>query len=171
MAELRAQIAELTLQKAAYAGRASCVRRAAWLVPDIVVKICSMPRTRTCHDAVRISICRAAHRQRSCQLALLGLAERAQRARATLRYDGRQRTPCHLSVPRAHRRYSASLGALARCSNLAAANSKLAAQCGASVNAAATTDASLQDGSCPQCTLTPTHAPSRARVSALDAPV
>jgi hypothetical protein len=35
------------------------------------------------HDAVRIGICRAAHRQRSCQLALLGRAESAQHARAT----------------------------------------------------------------------------------------
>jgi hypothetical protein len=39
---------------------------------------CRAKRTCTCHDAVRISICRAAHRQLSCQLALLGLAERAQ---------------------------------------------------------------------------------------------
>ena len=44
MRELRAQIAQLTLEKAAYAAHASCVRRAAWHVPDNVVLICSVPR-------------------------------------------------------------------------------------------------------------------------------
>jgi hypothetical protein len=53
----------------------------------------------------------------------------------------------HLSVPAAQRRYAASLGALsAQCSNLAAANMKLAAQCGARVNATVLSDASLRDG-------------------------
>ena len=52
-----------------------------------------------------------------------------------------------LSVPRTQRRYAASLGALtAQYSNLAAANMKLAAQCGASVNATVLSDASLRDG-------------------------
>ena len=60
-----------------------------------------------------------------------------------------------LSVPAAQRRCAASLGALsAQYSNLAAADSKLAAQCGAS-------DASLQDGSGSQCTLMRTRACAR----------
>ncbi len=46
MAELRAQIAELRLEKAAYAGRASCKRRAAWHLPYSVVHISNMPRVR-----------------------------------------------------------------------------------------------------------------------------
>ena len=78
MAELRAQDAELTVEKAAYAGRASCTRRTASCTSCHVSCNTHLP-----HGTVRISICRAAHRQRSCQLALLGLAERAQRARAT----------------------------------------------------------------------------------------
>jgi hypothetical protein len=79
MAELRAQIAELKLEEAAYAGRASSKRPAAWHVLYNVVHICNMPRVRKRHlsyDAVRISICPSA-RQLSCQQALLGLAERA----------------------------------------------------------------------------------------------
>ena len=53
----------------------------------------------------------------------------------------------HLSVPRAQRRCVASLGALSsQYSNLAAANMKLAAQCGARVNATVLSDASLRDG-------------------------
>jgi hypothetical protein len=44
LAELRAQIAELTLEKAAYVAQASWLHRAAWHVPDIVVHICSVPR-------------------------------------------------------------------------------------------------------------------------------
>jgi hypothetical protein len=61
----------------------------------------------------------------------------------------------HLSVPCAQRRCAASLGALsAQYSNLAAANSKLLAQCGASVNATATSGGALRDGIGSQCTLT-----------------
>ncbi len=63
----------------------------------------------------------------------------------------------HLSVPRAQRRYGGSLGALsAQYSNLVAAVSKLAAQCGASVNATATSGGALRDGIGSQCTLTRT---------------
>jgi hypothetical protein len=63
----------------------------------------------------------------------------------------------HRSVPRAQCRYATSLGALSsQYSNLVAANSKLAAQCGASPNVAATSDASLRDGSGSQDTLTRT---------------
>jgi hypothetical protein len=77
-AELRAQDAERTAENAPYAGRASCTRRTASCTSCHVS--CNAHLS---HGAVRISICRAAHRQRSCQLALLGLAERAQHARAT----------------------------------------------------------------------------------------
>ena len=74
----------------------------------------------------------------------------------------------HLSVHRAQRRYAASLGALsAQYSNLAAANAKLAAQCGAS-------DAPLRDGSGSQCTLMCSRTLARtnlsAKLSAPDAP-
>ena len=66
MAELRAQIAALTLEKAAYAGRARCTRRKA------SCKSCHVScNTHLPQSAVRISICGAAHRQRSCQQALL----------------------------------------------------------------------------------------------------
>ena len=80
MAELHAQIAELTLEKAAYAGRASCKRRAAWhfaiqRIAHLQYAMCQKTRHLP-YDAVRISICHAA-RQLSCHLALLGLAERA----------------------------------------------------------------------------------------------
>ena len=62
-----------------------------------------------------------------------------------------------LSVRRAQIRYVASLGALsAQYSNLVAANSKLLAQCGASVNATATSGGALRDGIGSQCTLTRT---------------
>jgi hypothetical protein len=92
MAELRAQTAELTAENAAYAGRASCTRRTAsctsWHVS------CNAHLS---YAAVRISICRAAHRQRPCQLALLGLVERAQHARATQQCGGRQHTPVSTS--------------------------------------------------------------------------
>jgi hypothetical protein len=67
----------------------------------------------------------------------------------------------HLSVPRAQRRCAASLGALsAQYSNLAAADSRDSAQCGAS-------DSSLRDGlgSGSECTLMRTHT-FLARVSA-----
>jgi hypothetical protein len=78
--------------------------------------------------------------------------------------DGRQHTPCPLSVPCEHCRYAVSIGALlAQYSNLVAADSKLAAQCGASVKArdeaTATSDAFLRDGSGSQCTLTRTSLP------------
>ncbi len=64
----------------------------------------------------------------------------------------------HLSVPRAQRRCAASLGALTvQYANLAAAESKpKAAQCGASVNATATSVGALRDGIGSQCTLTHT---------------
>ncbi len=89
MAELREQIAELTAEKAAYAGRASCTASCT---------SCHMPcDAHLSYAAVRIGICRAAHRQRSCQLALLGLAERARHARATQQCDGRQHTPVSAS--------------------------------------------------------------------------
>ena len=83
MAELREQIAELTAEKAAYAGRASCERRAAW---HVLYKRRAHPRHATRQEKttpviVRVCICRAAW-QLSCQLALLELAERAQHARA-----------------------------------------------------------------------------------------
>jgi hypothetical protein len=79
MAELRTQIAELS-----YAGRACCTRRAAWHVPYSVVLICicGVFGTTTCHAMQRMSICHAAP-QLPCQLALLRLAARAQRAHAT----------------------------------------------------------------------------------------
>jgi hypothetical protein len=83
MAELRAQTAELTVEKAAYAGRASCLRRAAW---HVLYKRRAHLRHATRQEKttpviVRVCICLAA--RLSCQLALLGLAERAQHARAT----------------------------------------------------------------------------------------
>jgi hypothetical protein len=78
MAELRARISELTVEKAAYADRARCTCRTAFCTSCHVS--CN---THLSYAAERISICRAAHRQLSCQLALLGLVERAQRARAT----------------------------------------------------------------------------------------
>ncbi len=64
MAELRAQTAELTLEKAAYDGRASCTRRTASCTSCHVS--CNAHLS---YAAVRISICRAAHQQRPCQLA------------------------------------------------------------------------------------------------------
>jgi hypothetical protein len=87
MAEL-AHFAELTAEKAAYAGRACCTRRTGSCASCHVSY-----NARLSYAAVRISTCRAAHRQRSCQLALLGVAERAQHARAMQQCDGRQRTP------------------------------------------------------------------------------
>jgi hypothetical protein len=93
MAELRARIAELTAENAPYAGRASCTRRTASCTSCHVS--CNAHLS---HGAVRISICRAAHGQRSCQLALLGLAERAQHARATQPFDGRHHATCQYLV-------------------------------------------------------------------------
>jgi hypothetical protein len=81
MAELHAQIAELTAEKAGYAAeQAARVARH----DDICRTACltSQHATYLCYDAVHISVCHSA-RQLSCQLALLGLAERAQHACAT----------------------------------------------------------------------------------------
>ena len=84
MNKVRAQIVELTLEEAAYAAHASCARRAAWHVPYSVEHICK------CHVSgnatpviVRICICQAARNDTSFELALLGLAQRAQHARVT----------------------------------------------------------------------------------------
>jgi hypothetical protein len=64
----------------------------------------------------------------------------------------RWKTTYTCQYPRAQRRCAASLGALsAQYSNLAAADSKHSAQCGASVKS--TSDASLRDGSGSQRTL------------------
>ena len=80
----------------------------------------------------------------------------------------------HTSAPheswRAQRRYAASIGALmaqnpnrsTTNSKLAADNLALAAQCSAGVNAAATSDASLQDGSRWKCTRTRAYASPRS---------
>ena len=62
MAELRAQIAELTLEKAAYAGFASCTRRTARHVPCGVLHICSMPHVMQHAPATRHS----AHQHLPC---------------------------------------------------------------------------------------------------------
>jgi len=62
MAELRAQIAELTLEKAAYAGFASCTRRTARHVPYSVLHICSMPHVMQHAPATRHS----AHQHLPC---------------------------------------------------------------------------------------------------------
>jgi hypothetical protein len=137
MAELCAQIAAVTLEKAEYAGRASCTRRKA------SCKSCHVScNTHLPHDAVRISIWHAAHRQRSCQQALL-VWTGGESATCTCHAAMRWKT----GTTRAQLRYAAQY------SNLAVANSELAAQCGASMNATATSDGSLRDGSGSQCTL------------------
>ena len=61
-AELRAQIADLTLEKAAYAGFASCTRRTARHVPYSVLHICSMPHVMQHAPATRHS----AHQHLPC---------------------------------------------------------------------------------------------------------
>jgi len=77
------------------------------------------------------------------------------------------RTP-RLESWRAQRRYASSfskqteLNLRTESSELAAKNSTLAAQCGTGVNAAATSDASLQDGSRWKCTRTRAYASPRS---------
>jgi hypothetical protein len=144
-AELRAPFVELTLEKAAYAAHASCVRRAAWHVPDNVVLICSVPRVMQPEHFLWIPNVEHA----TCPV--------------------RQHTSAAHESWCAQRRYAASIGALmAQNLNLSTENSKLAAdnlaltaQCNVGVNAAATSDASLPDGTRWQCTHT------RARAHAL----
>jgi hypothetical protein len=83
MAELRAQNAELTLEHAAYAGRARAARHDGMCPTAYCTSAaCRVLVPRTCHTTQCAS---AFAVKRSCQLALLGRAERAQRARATQR--------------------------------------------------------------------------------------
>ena len=157
MAEPRAQIAELTLEKAAYAGFASCTRRTARHVPYSVLHICSMPHVMQHAPATRHS----AHQHLPCSPSTAvmpaSIADWRRERNTHVPRSNEAEDNIHLSVPRAQRRCVASLGALsAPYSNLAAANSKpKAAQCGAS-------DASLQDGSGSQCILMRTRACARA---------
>ncbi len=158
MAELRAQIAELTLEKAAYADRARCTAS----VAQRSAHHATCPATRTCHA-------RSAHQHlpRSPSTAVMPASPAGsggESATCTCQVAIRWKTTdsIHLSVPHAQRRCAASLGALsAQYSNLVAADSKpKAAQCGAS-------DAPLRDGSGSQshsCTRTCECAP----VGALD---
>jgi hypothetical protein len=88
MAELRAQDAELTLENAPYAGRASCTRRTASCTS---CHVSCNTHLHTTQWATAFAV------KRSCQLALLGLAERAQHARAMQQCDGRQHTPLSIS--------------------------------------------------------------------------
>ena len=157
MAELRAQTAALTLEKEAYAGRASCTRRAAWHVPCNTY----LPR----HSAHQHLPCSPSTAVMPARTAGTG----GESATSHVPRSHEMEDNIHLSVPRAQRRCAASRGALsAQHSNLAAATSKpTAAFCGA-------IDASLRDGlgSGSQCTLLRTHACARApfshaRVSAL----
>ncbi len=120
-------------------------------MPYSVLHICSMPRTCATHlphDAVRISVCRKAVMPAS-------IADWRRERHVHVPRSNEAEDGIDLSVPRAQRRYAASLGALtAQYSNLEATNSKpKAAQCGASVNATATSGGALRDGIGSQCTL------------------
>ena len=95
MAELRAQIAELTLEKAAYAGFASCTRRTARHVPYSVRHICSMPHVMPHAPATR----RSAHQHLPCSpstavmpasIAKTGGESAARTCHAAMRW----KTPC-----------------------------------------------------------------------------
>jgi hypothetical protein len=84
LAEVRAQIAELTLENAAYAGRASCVRCAVWHVPDSVVHICSVPHVmqpNTCHATQRAPAFSIDSECRACYLSCQTTHLRTTRAR------------------------------------------------------------------------------------------
>jgi hypothetical protein len=147
MREFRAQIAQPTLEKAAYA--ASCVRRAAWHVPDNRHLSCDAVRICPCHALRRLTAVNSMHRPRRSQM------------ECNVEHATCQTT--HLGTHeswRAQRRYAASIGALmaqnlnisTENSKLAVENSPLAVQGSAGMTATATSDALLQDGSGWQCT-------------------
>ena len=94
MNEVRAQIAELTLEEAAYAAHASCVRRAAWHVPYSVEHICK------CHVSgnatpviVRICICQAARHVMRASTARTGAESATCTSHATMYTTMRWKTP------------------------------------------------------------------------------